>query len=132
MRMIGTLVTEEEHKRLKLWCLDNNTTISRVLGDILREWMKGDTLTEAAQKVTRAVLTKNQPTQTPSDEDYKVKTIGILGTSYDAPTPCKFNADEIIVPEDTSDNDVALLSKFRSVVVTKEGWKTKTKLKIRG
>jgi hypothetical protein len=141
MKMIGALVTEEQHRRLKQWCGSNCTTITRVLQDSVVGLLDSidhlspvNRLPTNAQKIVEAVVLENQsmPTDNPNtqitQENFKVKTIEIRGISYKAPTPCQITKDAIIIPEDTSDDDIALLSGLGLVVEAKEGWKTVTPL----
>jgi len=142
MKMIGALVTEEQHKRLKQWCGSNCTTITRVLQDCVVELLNSvDSLPQSklpinAQKVVDAVLLENQsmPTGNPNTqttkENFTAKNIEIRGIQYKSPTPCQITKDAIIVPEDTSDDDMMLLGGLGLAVELKTGWKTVTPLTV--
>lgn len=118
MKMIGILITEEEHKRLKQWCLDNNTTISGVV----REGLMFTHCLDAAmiEKVTQA-----------TDENYTIKVIELRGTQYNTPIPCQITAREIIVPDDTPEGDIEMLGGLGKVVILNAGWKTVTPLGLK-
>jgi len=118
MKMIGILITEEEHKRLKQWCLDNDTTISGVVRE-------GLVFTHCLD-----VTMIEKVTQT-TDENYTTKTVDIRGTQYNLPTPCQITAREIIVPDDTPEGDTELLGGLGKVVILNAGWKTVTLLSLK-
>jgi len=122
-KTLQVVLDEEVHRQFKLWCISKNTTMAEFIKKIIDKSIAGFNPDEIVRQVMMVETCRHVEMKTASGADVRLPIPNHVVQEG--------NRFVITVPDDTSEEDIALIGTIpNSIVKTNKEWRTEIPLEV--